>query len=54
MTYKYKNNVAKLKNQNNSLIQDGDEIISRHFDFLAWQHCFYFDVSLELQDIMIK
>jgi hypothetical protein len=37
-----KNIIAKLKNKNGGLIQDGDEnnffifhILSRHFDFLA-------------------
>jgi hypothetical protein len=25
--------------------------LSRHFDFLARQHCFYFCISLELQHI---
>jgi uncharacterized membrane protein YjdF len=24
-------------------------IIGRHFDFLAWQQCFYFYIALELQ-----
>jgi hypothetical protein len=24
-------------------------IINRHFDFLAWQHCFYFIIASELQ-----
>jgi hypothetical protein len=42
MLYKNKNIIAKLKNKNGGLIQNGDEtffifrIISRHFDFLAW------------------
>jgi hypothetical protein len=35
MLYKNKNIVAKLKNQNGGLIQDGDENI---FYFLFWQH----------------
>jgi hypothetical protein len=50
--------IAKLKNKNGGLIQDGDEniffifhIISRHFDFLSWQQCFYFYIALELQHI---
>jgi hypothetical protein len=25
--------------------------LSRHFDFLAWQQCFYFIIALELQHI---
>jgi hypothetical protein len=25
--------------------------LSRHFEFLAWQHCFYFFIALELQHI---
>jgi predicted N-acyltransferase len=24
---------------------------SHHFDFLAWQQCFYFNIALELQHI---
>jgi hypothetical protein len=50
---KIKNIVAKLKNQNGGLIQDADEniffifhIISRRFDFLTWQQCFYFYIVL--------
>jgi hypothetical protein len=44
MLNKNKSIVAKLKNQNGDLIQDGNEnififyIISRHFNFVAWQH----------------
>jgi hypothetical protein len=25
--------------------------LGRHFDFLAWQQCFYFYIALELQHI---
>jgi hypothetical protein len=25
--------------------------LSRHFDFFAWQQCFYFYIALELQHI---
>jgi hypothetical protein len=25
--------------------------LSRHIDFLAWQHCFYFNITLKLQHI---
>jgi hypothetical protein len=55
--YKKKINVAKLKIQNGGLIQNGDKIIlighriSRHFDFFARQHLFYFILALELQSI---
>jgi hypothetical protein len=57
MLHKNKNIVAKLNNQNGDLIQDGDgfffifHIISRHFDFLAWQQCSYFYIALELEHI---
>jgi hypothetical protein len=57
MLYKNKNIVAKLKNQNGGLIQDGDNnffflhIINRHFNFVAWQHWYYFIIASELQHV---
>jgi hypothetical protein len=37
-----------LKNQKGVTIQDG---VENDFDFLAWQHCFYFILALEIQHI---
>jgi hypothetical protein len=56
MIYKNKNSVVKLKNLNGDFIQDGDHDISFSYNkppfcFLAWQHCFYFIIALELQHI---
>jgi hypothetical protein len=47
---------SQMLNKNKNVIQDGDETffifhISRHFDFLAWQQCFYFYLAFELQHI---
>jgi hypothetical protein len=50
MVYKNKITVAKQKNQNGGFRRHLG--LSGHFDFIAWQHCFYFYIPLELQHII--